>query len=563
MGNYFLVGQKISTCTSDGSFTTSPPTCVRQGSFELPKLEHGTAVHKGAMGSNPVLVKVDTCKASSELSNEYTCINAFNQVREDGPGRAWASKNEGAGASILVIFDSSVRITSFKFMQRKDPNTHVKNFDLVFSDGSTHSYIAANNNLWQSFNVSSSLSATVSANISFKSLYSKNSNQNSGAAEVQFFTDEKLRPLHNSTMKYKCDSGYFIGDIEQNDGPRSATMQSDGEWKPMKPICIRKCPMPSPPNNGSVAFSSGKRSTELDNSPLLNAQVSFSCGTKFKLQGASKLTCTSHGNWSSPFPVCTRWCDIPSQPPNGDLGVYGTTIDGKALDAQTSVKYSCRVNYVLQGKSEAQCTGKGIFSSRVPICVRQGDFQTLANGITKHEGRTGARPEKIVVQSCTSSTMLSKSYTCMNAFDGNHRNVPNQAWSSKGEGPGAWIEAKFETKSNISMFQFIQRHGAVNYNKNIELSFDNGIVERFTLKGNDFVQEFQLAKAISTSSVRITIKSVYVEGVDVVNNNGANEITFYSPGRVRPLDGSKTIYSCNNGYFLGNSSQDAGAKVRV
>ena len=122
---------------------------------------------------------------------------------------------------------------------------------------------------------------------------------------------------------------------------------------------------------------------------------------------------------------------------------------------------------------------------------------------------------------CTASSEFSPRYSCAKAFDGVLAiGKQKSAWASKGEGIGAWIEARFENLKSIHQLKLLQRHYPGEANKKIEIQFkDSKHYATLPAKGDKHWNIIKLPNSVVTDVIKISVKEVYG-----TVNNGFKEI---------------------------------------
>jgi hypothetical protein len=132
-----------------------------------------------------------------------------------------------------------------------------------------------------------------------------------------------------------------------------------------------------------------------------------------------------------------------------------------------------------------------------------------------------------IVVHCAASSEAGSAYGCRKAFD----SQDNTAWSTDGEGVGAWIEATLEGSWDLDAFTILQT-GANELNKQVRLTFSDGSSQVKDLANTLDAQTIDLTP-VTTSSVRIEVLDVYG-----TVNNGARTIAF--SGSVSGVVGAAT-----------------------
>jgi len=136
---------------------------------------------------------------------------------------------------------------------------------------------------------------------------------------------------------------------------------------------------------------------------------------------------------------------------------------------------------------------------------------------------------------CDSSSELS---SCDNAFKGD--NILNSEWSVKGAGQGEWIQANLATPSAIEEIVIVQGRKDKGV-REVELLFDGNIkatAKLLTVRQDTHCNVIKLSKAVTTATVRITIKKVEGE-----NSVGISKIAFY--GNIPKTDPPLPENLCN------------------
>ena len=111
------------------------------------------------------------------------------------------------------------------------------------------------------------------------------------------------KPLENSTITYACDSYFFLNATATATCAGGAFSGSQS----FTTLCVRTCPMPAPPSDGTVAFSAGQQQNTSDPSSdlLAGSTVTYSCSAGYFLAGSATSTCQSDGAYTGSA-TCTR-----------------------------------------------------------------------------------------------------------------------------------------------------------------------------------------------------------------------------------------------------------------
>ena len=123
----------------------------------------------------------------------------------------------------------------------------------------------------------------------------------------------------------------------------------------------------------------------------------------------------------------------------------------------------------------------------------------------------------IPVTSATASSEFSAGYSASKPF------VLSQPsdWASNGQGVGSWIKADFGGSWNIISIGITQRSSLQEMNKGIRVTFSDDSSQSFELAQIYTQQIFNLQPAVQSSSVKISVTSVYG-----TINNGFHHLVF-------------------------------------
>ena len=152
-----------------------------------------------------------------------------------------------------------------------------------------------------------------------------------------------------------------------------------------------------------------------------------------------------------------------------------------------------------------------------------------------------------------SASSESQNYSCNSAFSTKMYDEENGMWVTKGEGIGAWIEIKFKSIFQITKFEFKNRRHPGERNSKLELLFDNGEKQKYSVKNTDEIVMVKI-DPMMTTSVRFTIRNVYgtinnggsfnIYGVKC-NNNDDNEKSSIIPG-VKSTKNIPALFKTND-----------------
>ena len=116
----------------------------------------------------------------------------------------------------------------------------------------------------------------------------------------------------------------------------------------------------------------------------------------------------------------------------------------------------------------------------------------------------------------TASSEYNNDWKCSNAFNKKLKDGDNGMWATRAEGQGAWIKISFKQLVQVSRFEFKDRRNPAERNSKIDLLFDDGEMQSFSLKSSDELRSFTI-KPVKTSSIKIIIKTVF----GTINNGGS------------------------------------------
>ncbi|AWP21874.1 putative CUB and sushi domain-containing protein 2 [Scophthalmus maximus] len=155
---------------------------------------------------------------------------------------------------------------------------------------------------------------------------------------------------YNHTVSFQCSPGFTM------DADRASTLicTKDRTWNGTKPLCkaIVCGPPPTIPNGQVVG-------TEF----TWGSSNSYSCNQGYQLSLPTVLTCQGTGNWSGEKPQCFPvFCGDPGMPAQGKREDRGFTY-------LSSVSFSCYPPLVLVGSTRRYCQYDGTWSGTQPSCI--------------------------------------------------------------------------------------------------------------------------------------------------------------------------------------------------
>ncbi|XP_053399292.1 CUB and sushi domain-containing protein 3-like [Mercenaria mercenaria] len=314
---YTMIGEATSACRSDGTWTTSVPTCETCEPLSPPT---GGTINLSSDGSTTLATVV--CDSGYSLNGvvNMTC-------RTDGSwnfGTATCVKcpdlETPDSGNLTLSTDGTVTNAIFDCM------------DGYYIDGQTI-LTCGTDGTWSGESPSCLCEPPDSV---LNGLYTISND--------------------GMTIMYECNLGYSM------DGTNTRVCGSNGNgWSLQTPTCF-ECGDLLEQTNGSVTLNSDGVSTF----------ATFACDTGYSMSGSSIIQCQPDGSWNVGQASCVKCSDI-EQPQNGTLVLQsnGTT---------TSTQYSCDVGFTLSGSSEVTCSADGTWTDQTPSCVSCPSLVDLENG---------------------------------------------------------------------------------------------------------------------------------------------------------------------------------------
>ncbi|XP_066222116.1 E-selectin [Saccopteryx leptura] len=161
---------------------------------------------------------------------------------------------------------------------------------------------------------------------------------------------------YNSSCTVSCERGYRPSSTE------ATRCTASGEWSAPLPGCnVAECEPLTNPANGLVECSQSPRTFPW------NTTCAFGCEEGFELAGPQRLQCTSSGTWDNEQPTCTAvTCAALSHPRNGSVSCSHSPAGQLAF--RSSCTFTCVEGFRLQGPAQVQCTARGQWTQRAPVC---------------------------------------------------------------------------------------------------------------------------------------------------------------------------------------------------
>uniref|UniRef100_A0A673BJS4 CUB and Sushi multiple domains 2 n=1 Tax=Sphaeramia orbicularis TaxID=375764 RepID=A0A673BJS4_9TELE len=169
-----------------------------------------------------------------------------------------------------------------------------------------------------------------------------------------------------SVVRFSCEPGYVLR------GSPERTCLANGNWSGEKPQCFLLCPkcdiftrLESTVFCGDPGMpAQGKRE---DRGFTYLSSVSFSCYPPLVLVGSTRRYCQYDGTWSGTQPSCID----PTHTTCGDPGtpLFGNQNNSQGYQISSTVFFSCRKGYLLQGSISRTCLPNLTWSGFQPECI--------------------------------------------------------------------------------------------------------------------------------------------------------------------------------------------------
>ncbi|XP_033484292.2 sushi, von Willebrand factor type A, EGF and pentraxin domain-containing protein 1-like isoform X3 [Epinephelus lanceolatus] len=166
------------------------------------------------------------------------------------------------------------------------------------------------------------------------------------------FRPDKEVYQHGEVVEYSCQQDYTLS------GSRTISCSADGGFEPSPPTCIKvHCEEPVIANAKWIwGFRPpyGHQST-----------VTYMCKPGYTMIGESTLTCGIDSQWSPGLPTCQLvTCDPPPTIVNGTFHPKKESYDYSDI-----VEYCCQKDYTLSGSKSIYCSAHGRFEPAPPTCI--------------------------------------------------------------------------------------------------------------------------------------------------------------------------------------------------
>ncbi|XP_040386574.1 beta-2-glycoprotein 1 isoform X2 [Cygnus olor] len=172
--------------------------------------------------------------------------------------------------------------------------------------------------------------------------------------EVLFATINVVKNVYDvgEEIEYTCRPGFV-----PNNGQRKYTCQPTGKWPLNTLLCLPvTCPPPSLSEFGVLSYHHVKPG----NISYYMDTIIFECVPPLALIGNETATCQANGTWSS-IPECRAvTCPAPSGIENGFLNFAVR----RTYHYNETVSFSCQSRYVLEGPKHSRCEKTGNWSTK-------------------------------------------------------------------------------------------------------------------------------------------------------------------------------------------------------
>ncbi|XP_034149522.1 E-selectin [Esox lucius] len=157
-----------------------------------------------------------------------------------------------------------------------------------------------------------------------------------------------------STCVFTCKEGYEM----VNSSP-VLQCGASGQWNTSLPQCVAvSCPSLQKPQDGAITC---------DEDFTYGSSCRFSCSEGYRLQGASKVICTSAAKWSEKIPHCEA---IKCLEPEKRVHLLTECSHApNVLWPNSTCSFSCAAGFHLLGAPNTKCTEMGQWSTDMPTCT--------------------------------------------------------------------------------------------------------------------------------------------------------------------------------------------------
>ncbi|XP_005797729.1 sushi domain-containing protein 4-like [Xiphophorus maculatus] len=360
---YLPDGPSILTCTTSGRWSSEPPQCIRSGAcLPLSKPENGGyTCHPSPcrLFSHGTIIEF-ICNEGFALSGDYPYLTC-QDGQWDGPMQISCVSKGCIRPS--VVQHGSTNLT--------DTNRSLFPVGTVLQYSCDPGYLLVGRSILTCTSIgdwSSNLPRCIRNDVCQPPYQPENGGYTCHPSPCRRFS-------HGTVVEYFCDEGYILkGDY------KFRTCRYE-KWDNISPVtCVIKqgCVRPSMVEHALTNL------TDMNSSLFpVGSVLQYSCESGYLLDGASILTCTTPGHWSSEPPRCIQSdvCDSPYQPENGGYTCHPSPC--RRLSHGSVIEYFCEEGYVLKGDYKYLTCQYGQWDNQMKIsCVMEQDhIPTLPLGM--------------------------------------------------------------------------------------------------------------------------------------------------------------------------------------
>ncbi|XP_056447358.1 sushi domain-containing protein 6-like isoform X1 [Gadus chalcogrammus] len=170
-----------------------------------------------------------------------------------------------------------------------------------------------------------------------------------------------------TVLQYSCDPGYVA------DGPSTLTCTPLGHWSAEPPRCVHSglCRTPFEPANGGYTCHPSPCRRFSD-----GTVIEFFCDQGFLLKGDYKYVTCQEGQWDASTQVScvSQVCVRPVMVQHGSTNLSES--NRGSFPVGTVLQYSCDSGFLVEGASLLTCSPLGRWSSEPPRCIRSDGSQS-------------------------------------------------------------------------------------------------------------------------------------------------------------------------------------------
>ncbi|KAG5855860.1 hypothetical protein ANANG_G00001150 [Anguilla anguilla] len=187
-----------------------------------------------------------------------------------------------------------------------------------------------------------------------------------------------------SSVAYACVEGYQLS------LPASLTCQGTGQWSGERPQCFPVfCGDPGVP-------AEGRRD---DRGFTYLSSAVFSCFPPLVLVGSARRYCQADGTWSGTQPSCIDPTHTSCADPGAPL--FGHVNNSQGYQIGSTLFFSCRKGYLLQGSISRTCLPNLTWSATQPECVGKTRIPPPVCPAATGTGTESSRPPPLLPQRTT------------------------------------------------------------------------------------------------------------------------------------------------------------------